>query len=188
MMLLVLIACTPEPPDVAHPGVRAAMDRNGDGTVSADEYRPGPGPAFPKVDKDGDGALEGKEIEALVLATDPDDFDPRAVLHPVKEGRQPHGAHTGPLREVLQFLAEEAVAKGATPPTTDAMEAAADAGMATSPGRFVLDTLRAAGIPLPPGLETAPADPPPASGEAQGPENPLPLIPPGSSGRVASPR
>lgn len=184
MMLLVLIACAPGAPDLGHPGVRRVLDKDGDGAVRAAEYLPGPGPAFASVDQDGDGALEGKEIEALVLATDPDSFDPRSALHPVKEAHQAHGAHTGPLREVLQFLAEEAAATGAPAPTAEQMTAAANAGMTSSAGVLVLTTLRAARIPLPPGLEAAPADPPPTSLDPQGPD----LTPPGASAPAAGRR
>jgi len=74
-----LATCAPPDGVPASPfePILARLDRDGDGTVRAEEWEavaPG-GPPFAAVDADGDGALSAAEVAAFAAGQDPVAFD-----------------------------------------------------------------------------------------------------------------
>ncbi len=167
MILALLLGCTPAPPPDAAPfsGVLRALDADGDGRVTLEEYPqkpPGGSPAA-EVDRDGDGEIGPTEVRDEVFAVDPAAFDKMAWKRsgratPSGDGTLPsersvtgYKPPPGPLAEALRFLADLAAARAPDRAPLDAatLDAAAAAGMATPEGAVVLAHLDAAGVDVP---------------------------------------
>ncbi len=116
--------------------VLLAIDRDGDGRVTADELATSSPVALPfhKVDADEDGAIDGAELLDLVLATDPANFDGQVEQRsPTLHDRLTYFPDPRPIRQLntlLEFMAIEAkTANRRIPlPSPDELEAAARTG------------------------------------------------------------
>ncbi len=174
MMFAILFnACSPASAPDALPfaGVLAALDQDHDGEVTAAEYpaRPTGGLPAAEVDRDQDGTISADEVRDEVYAVDPGRFDGMAWAHTGghSAGAAPTRPPPGPLAEALVFLADlqRTRAPGTTAPTDAEIEAAAREGMTSPAGAAVLARFAAAGVAVPPELAVAAPDSPPLAPE-----------------------
>lgn len=155
--MILLLACAREwTPEEAMQPTLDALDRSGDGKVSAAEYDrvAWKAPPFPS----GDDVLSPGALAALQDAQDPLTFDgieargaPDPALGPGMSGTMtPTQRHAW---ELLHVLADEARAAGQAVPMDHELDGAVRAGLASPQGTAVLARLRMAweggGMPFP---------------------------------------
>lgn len=143
-MIWLLIGCGgPSPEAVASFGpILHVVDRDGDGTLSPEEYTAVTtvAPPFAAVDRNGSGTLDEAEIARLVLTQDATRYDP-ALAATEMVGGPARQAENPALRDLLRFVAAEVKARdpGAATPDERAIQEALRSPEAT---RAMLTSLR----------------------------------------------
>lgn len=169
-MIWLLLGCGGPSPEAltAFGPILHVVDRDGNGTLSPEEYAAVTtvAPPFAQVDLDGSGALDEAEIAQLVVTQDATRYDPALAATEMVSG-PPRPAEAPATRDLLRFVAAEVKARdpAAATPDEQAIQAALRSPEAT---RAVLVSLHdqavAAGLRWPPELDPllVPAVPVPA--------------------------
>jgi hypothetical protein len=130
-----------------------ALDANGDGRVTAMEYRPvqGAAPGFKKLDEDRNGSLSPAELRAMSDRLDPQTWDGNMPRKPVAEEVW-RGMFSGEpavrqLSELMRFVRSEVAAgapEGSLPTDAQIQAAAETKDLESEAVRAIFERLRAA--------------------------------------------
>lgn len=148
-MIWLLAACAAPPmwsDEAVLGGVRARLDRDADGRVTAAEYDAARwnGPPFASADTDGSGELSASELAELLVGQSPTAFDGTHAA-PGRRGvaQALLTAEQRPVWEVLVWMGDTLRAQDLPGPDPAAVERAVATGSMTSPEtRAVLAAMR----------------------------------------------